>query len=148
MLTTTSTPRAPNVRSKAMNKLLVRDYMSANPHTIGQEQSLATAHRMMRENHVRHLPVLQGGVLVGLLSQRDLYLVETLKDVDPADVTVAEAMTEAPMTVAPTDSLQAVVEEMSEKKYGSAVVMEAGKVVGIFTTIDALKALADVLPKR
>lgn len=134
-------------KKRTMSELKISDFMTMHPYTIEQDQSLSLAHQIMRENHIRHLPVLCAGRLVGLLSQRDLYLVETLKDVDPSVVTVAEAMTEVLMTVSPEDMLQGVAEEMAEKKYGSAVVMKSGAVVGIFTTIDALRALSETLKK-
>jgi acetoin utilization protein AcuB len=100
---------------------------------------------MMREHKVRHLPVLHGGKLVGLLSQRDLLLVETIKNVDPEVVTVQEAMTEDLMTTSPEEPLKTVVQEMSDRKIGSAVVFSEGKVIGIFTSTDALQAFSHFL---
>jgi acetoin utilization protein AcuB len=123
-------------------------YMSTTPHTIGQEQTLAVAHKLMRENRVRHLPVLEGGRLVGMISDRDLALIETLRDVDATKVTVEEAMTQAPYTVSPDASLDEVVATMAEHRYGSAIVMDNGKVVGVFTTVDALMALSELLQTR
>ncbi len=112
----------------------VQKYMSYAPHTIGQKQTLATAHDMMREHRIRHLPVLEGGQLVGLISQRDLSLVESLKDVDPEQVCVEDAMSQTVYHVSPEAPLDEVAAEMAEHKYGSAVVMSNGKVVGMFTT--------------
>lgn len=126
-------------------KVTVRDYMTAGPYTIGSEQSLAKAHELMRENAVRHLPVLHAGRLAGMVSVRDLHLVETLKDVDPEAVSVEEAMTRDPFVVAPDALLADVARDMAEKKLGSAIVAEKGKVVGVLTTVDALRALADAL---
>lgn len=125
--------------------LTVRDYMTASPHTIGSEQTLARAHELMREHGIRHLPVLHGGKLAGLLSLRDLHLVETLKDVDPAKVTVDEAMSGEPFVVAPGASLAQTARTMADKKLGSAIVAEGNKVVGVLTTTDALRALADAI---
>ena len=124
---------------------LVRDYMSAHPHSIGVDQTLARAHEMMREHAIRHLPVLSGGKIVGVLSLRDLHLVETLADVDPEEVTVEDAMSADPYTVPPNKPLVEVASEMAEHKYGSAVIVEHGKVIGVFTTVDALHALVDAL---
>jgi acetoin utilization protein AcuB len=124
---------------------LIRDYMSASPHTIGSEQPLSRAHEVMRENKVRHLPVLHGGQLAGMVTVRDLHLVETLKDVDPETVKVEEAMTPNPYVVSPTVSLKQVADEMAVRKLGSAIVVDAGKVVGVFTTVDALRALSEAL---
>ncbi len=121
--------------------------MTASPHTIGQTRSLATAGHMMREHHVRHLPVLDGGRIVGLLSERDLFLVESLPGVNPTDVRVEEAMATNVFAVAPDAPIGDVVEIMIERKLGSAVVTEGERVVGVFTTIDALQAFHELLEK-
>ncbi len=126
----------------------IRHFMTPVIHTIGETQPLATAHEMMRTHQVRHLPVLSGGKLVGLLSQRDLHLIETLPDVDVNRVTVDDAMSQDVYTAGPGDDLAEVASAMAERKLGSAVVVEGGKVVGIFTTVDALRALAAALGGR
>ena len=126
----------------------VQKYMTTSPHTIGEDQPMTVAHRMMREHHIRHLPVLRGAKIVGLVSDRDLNMVETLQDVDPRKVLVSEAMTQDPYLVSPDAALDEVVLSMAEKKYGSAVVMQHEKVVGIFTTVDACRAFADLLHTR
>jgi acetoin utilization protein AcuB len=126
----------------------VSKYMTTTPHTIGVDQTLATAHRLMREHRIRHLPVLQGGRLVGMVTERDLALIETLKDVDPTKVTVEDAMTPAPYTVSPNAPLDEVVSTMAEHRYGSAVVVDNNHVVGVFTTIDAMVAFAELLHSR
>jgi len=125
----------------------VEHYMTRSPYTIGQEQTLAAAHDLMRIHQIRHLPVLHGGRVVGMVSMRDLHLVETLPDVNPEHITVEDAMTGDPYRVAPQASLCEVAREMAEKRLGSAIVVEGNKVVGVFTTVDALTALADVLGK-
>ena len=138
---------APGRASPKMTKkqLTIRDYMTESPHTIGSEQSLAKAHELMREHGIRHLPVLHGGQLAGMVTVRDLHLVETLKDVDPESVRVEEAMTPEPYVVEPTALLHAVASEMAERKLGSAIVVDGTKVVGVFTTVDGLRALADAI---
>jgi acetoin utilization protein AcuB len=126
----------------------IQKFMTTQPHSIGQEQTMATAHGIMREFHCRHLPVLTGGKLVGLLSDRDLSLLETLRDVDPKKVLVEDAMTADPYTVSPDTALDEVVAAMAEHKYGCAVVMQNNKLVGIFTTVDACRAFAEMLHGR
>lgn len=126
----------------------IQKYMSTCPQTVGAEQVLSKAQELQREHGFRHLPVLQGGKLVGLISDRDISLVETLKGVDPAEVIVADAMSQEVFTVSPDAALDEVVSEMAEKKYGSAVVVQNQKVVGIFTTVDVCRALAELLHGR
>jgi acetoin utilization protein AcuB len=125
----------------------IRDFMTPAPHTIGREQSLSVAQAHMRAFGVRHLPVLHAGKLVGILSQRDALFVETLHDVDPAEVPVEDAMSGDVYVVSPDASLFEVAAEMAEHKYGCAVVMDGGGVAGIFTTVDALRALLLFAPR-
>jgi acetoin utilization protein AcuB len=123
----------------------IRKYMTKNPHTIGQAQTLEAAHELMREHRVRHLPVLDAGKLVGILSLRDLHFIETLRDVDPSATTVEEAMTTEVYVASPKTPLDEAASAMAEHKYGCAVIVDEGKVVGVFTTVDALGALASLL---
>lgn len=120
-------------------------FMTASPHTIGIDQPLAQAHAMMGKHKIRHLPVLRGGKLVGVLTDRDLHLVETLKDVDPGTVPVEDAMSTNVYSVAPGDPLDEVAAEMADHKYGCAVVMEGNHVTGVLTTVDIARALSEIL---
>ena len=126
----------------------IERYMTKSPYSIGTHDPLSKAHSLMHEHGIRHLPVLHGAELVGVVSDRDLHLVESLTEVDPTKVTVEEAMTTIVYAVAPSTPLDEVVDTMATKKCGSAVVMEAGKVVGIFTTIDLCKAFSEHLHGR
>lgn len=126
----------------------VQKYMSTTPITIGQEQPMTEAHVMMRGHRIRHLPVLHGGRIVGIVSDGDLHLVESLKDVDPSKVRVEDAMTAEPYCVEPDTPLDEVVATMANNKYGCAVVHQNQHVVGIFTTVDACRAFADLLNTR
>ncbi len=126
----------------------IQKHMTTAPNSIGVEQTLARAHHFMREHGIRHLPVLHGGKLVGMLSDRDLHLVEAMAGVDPEKVLVSEAMSSTVYAVTPEQPLDEVVSTMAEHKYGSAVVMQNEKVVGIFTTVDVCRTLAELLHTR
>lgn len=128
-----------------MLNLTVQKFMTPLPHTIRHDQSLEIAHKLMRKHDIRHLPVLKDGRLAGILSQRDLYMIETLDGVDMNQVTVFDAMTTDVYAVGPRASIRKVAEEMATHRYGSVVVMDGDAVVGIFTTTDALAALHGVL---
>lgn len=123
----------------------IHEYMTPSPLTIGADQMLSRAHVMMREHGIRHLPVLVGGKLQGIVSDRDLAMVESLRDVDPTMVTVEEAMSPVLYTVAVDTPLDEVAAHMAEHKLGSALVLRAGKLAGVFTAVDGLRALAEVL---
>jgi acetoin utilization protein AcuB len=123
----------------------VGKHMTRAPLTLGADQTLAMAHRLMRAKRIRHLPVLRGGKLVGMLSQRDLMLIETLPDVDPATVPVEDAMTTEVFAVSADVSLASVVRRMGQRRLGSAIVMEGNRVVGLFTATDACRTLARLL---
>ena len=125
----------------------VYKYMTPSPHSIGRDETLVVAHNIMRKNRIRHLPVLDGGVLVGLVSERDLLFIESLRDVDLAEVQVEDAMAVDPYFVNVDTPVREVAAMMIEHKYGSAIVVDHGHVVGIFTTIDALRAVLDLEKK-
>ncbi len=126
----------------------ISKYMSTTPHTIGAEQSLAKAEQFMSKHQIRHLPVLSGGQLVGILSDRDVKLVESFKDVNPELVTVEDAFTPDPYITSPEANLSEVCAEMALHKYGCALVCDNKKLVGIFTWVDALNAFNELLSTR
>jgi acetoin utilization protein AcuB len=123
----------------------VREYMTTSPLTIGGEQSLAVARRLMSESHVRHLPVRRGGALVGMLSNREVESLATLPG--SSHLTVEEAMVPDVFVTSGDASLAAVADEMARRHIGSAIVVsdESTDVLGVFTVVDALRALADAL---
>jgi acetoin utilization protein AcuB len=125
--------------------LTVQQFMTRSPHTIAHDQTLAQAHHLMQQHDIRHLPVMEKGKLVGILSQRDLHLIESLKDVDPDSVEVSEAMSREVYTVGPKASIRKIASEMATQKYGSAIVLEHEQVIGVFTTVDALRVLYGLL---
>ena len=69
---------------------------------------------------------------------------EALAPTDEAEVKVEEAMSQETFSVRPESSVEEVALEMAEHKYGCAVVIDGEKVVGVFTTTDALRALAEL----
>jgi acetoin utilization protein AcuB len=135
-------PSSSQPTERAARHLRISDVMTSTLHSIGDDQSLQTAHELMRRHGIHHLPVLRAGRLVGIVSHRDLLSVETMSDVDPKEVTVEQAMTQETYSVPKTALLASVAAKMAANHFGCAVVMEAKTVVGIFTTTDALRAVA------
>ena len=128
--------------------LLIRDSMTKSVHTIGASLTLADAARLMKKHKVRHLPVLENGALVGLVSDRDVQVISGMSELDPTCILVEDAMSQSPWTVEPTTPLLEVATHMAESKVGSAVVMEHDKVVGVFTTTDGMRVLAELLARQ
>lgn len=123
---------------------LVR-HMTKQPHTIQRTASLADAHALMRSNQIRHLPVLEGERLVGIVTQGDLHLLESIAKLELDSVEVGEAMTERPFIATSDMALDEALDIMREHKYGCAIVVGREGVEGIFTMVDACRVLADLL---
>jgi len=113
--------------------------MSIAPHSIGDDQSIASAKERMQRFGIRHLPVLHGGRLVGVVSERDIALLEAV-EADASEIRVAETVTDRVLAVTPDEPLSDVAAEMARARIGSAVVVDEGEVVGIFTAVDACRA--------
>jgi acetoin utilization protein AcuB len=97
----------------------------------------------MVQHGIRHLAVTDGERAVGVLSERDIYHWRTVKAGVEAEVlAVFEAMSSEPFSVAVTDPLAKVAAEMALRRVGAALVFDGPQLAGIFTTSDALRALA------
>lgn len=126
----------------------IREFMTPSPLTIAPTSSLSKAVKIMRDNQVRHLPVVERGHVVGILSQRDILIMESLPGVNPTEVRVEEAMVRDAFAVRPETPIGEVVEAMLERKLGSTIVSDGPHVLGVFTTTDALRALHTLLERR
>lgn len=124
----------------------IRHWMTPEPRSIGSGATLASALRLMTSYSIRHMPVVDRGELVGVLSDRDIAVVQSIHGVDLNETTVAHAMTEHVHCTSPNDSVRSVVARMADQKVSCAVITTGKAVVGIFTTADALEMLAHYLP--
>ncbi len=125
--------------------ILIADHMTRSPITVDKTTSLAAALKIMEENGFRHLPVVEGGQLLGVVSERELRCLENMEGFNSAHCVVEDFTLGPTYAVAPDSLVRDVARAMAERKLGSAVVVEGTKVVGMFTTIDALRVLASVL---
>jgi acetoin utilization protein AcuB len=128
-----------------IHNLTVGDRMTPTPNLIEAEQTLNAAHALMHTHGIRHLPVVNREGLVGILSIGDLHYAETLRSVDRAETRVEDVMSTDIYAVPPGTALRDVANAMAARKIGCAVVVEESRVVGMFTTVDALDTLALVL---
>ena len=124
----------------------IQDFMTQQPQSIGFGESLEKARDLMSKYDIRHLPVTRDDELIGILSERELDVACGVEQpLDPSHLLVADVCSEGPYIVAPDTPLWQVARTMADLRYGSALVVENGKLVGIFTTVDACKALYFIL---
>lgn len=126
----------------------VREYMSFEPYTIDAGQSLDSAEDLMRQKGIRHLPVTAKGELIGVISDRDVKMALGIVGSDPQLVKVIDICRDKPFKVSPDAKLHGVLDEMASKLYGSALVVQNEKLVGIFTTVDVCRAFSEILQQR
>lgn len=122
----------------------VRVAMTPFPYAIDLDAPAEEAWAMMLEHSIRHLPVTSGDALVGIVTERDLRLV-LRPGVREGEAFVRNACETEPYVVADDAPLDEVVRELAERQIGSALVTRNGKLVGIFTTTDVCRLLADAL---
>lgn len=142
--------RAESEGRPALATITVGSKMTRSPLTIEASAPLSSAHALMRARRIRHLPVTEGGRLRGVVSLRDLHLIETLPGVKQGEVRVSEAMTTDPYAVSRAAPLAKVAATMAARKLGCAIVMDGDAIAGVFTNTDGMKLLATLLsaPRR
>jgi CBS domain-containing protein len=120
----------------------VGDWMSKAPMGVVEDTSIRDAVSLMRRADVRHLLVLDGPVLIGILSSRDLRRLVT-RDLDSPLLAgpVRSIMSEGPVSVAPETPLITAARLLLEQRIGALPVRQGERIVGIFTIPDALEAL-------
>ena len=133
-----------------------RDVMTPNPITVAPDATLAEVWDLMREADIRHVPVVQAGALVGMVSDRDLALLDVARvlTTDGADAlrrTLATAvvtmMSSDVIFVEMDDDLDDVIELMLEHKVGAIPVARSDgrDVMGIISYIDVLRGIQDLV---
>jgi acetoin utilization protein AcuB len=126
--------------------LLVKDSMTRDIATLPPDETAATALALCRERRIRHLPVLKGGRLVGIVSDRDLRS-STPALGDPAraaalqEILVEDVMAREVVTTLPDDPVEQAANTMRERKIGCLPVLDGGGLVGIITASDVMDAL-------
>ena len=132
----------------------VGDLMQAEPATLNADDHLDLADDIMRLGRIRHLPVVSGGALVGMLSQRDLYraglssllqLKYTAERDWLSKIPVKAVMATNVITIGPHASMRRAVKSMLEHKIGCLPVVDDGRLVGLLSETDCLRFLTHVL---
>jgi acetoin utilization protein AcuB len=128
----------------------ISDIMTRSVITAPPDMSLALAQRLMDDHHIRHLPVVQEGQLVGLVSDRDLRqaLPSSATTLTPAERTymmgtlaIATCMTREVVAVPPEADVVQGMRQLLAGPYGCVPVLAGGQLVGIVTAIDGLRGL-------
>jgi acetoin utilization protein AcuB len=126
--------------------LLVKDSMTREVVVLSPQTTAAEALGMCRERRIRHLPVLEEGRLVGIVSDRDLRsAAPALGDPDRASalekIRISEVMTREVVTARPGDPIEEAANRMRERRIGCLPVVEEGELAGIVTSSDVMEAL-------
>jgi acetoin utilization protein AcuB len=125
--------------------LAVEEFTTPDPITVAENTGIEELQRLMDQHGIRHLPVLRGERVVGVISDRDVRAVAGLSVAEKLQVCAADIMADDLLTVSASASLDEVAYAMAERKVGSAIVTEAdGRFLGIFTASDALNALVEI----
>lgn len=122
----------------------VREFMTRTPIIAEANSSLYQLRQVMQKSNIRHLPVEKDGKIVGVVSERGL---KSALGLDQSEkLSAADIMSPEPFTVSPDTSLEEVAAIMAEEKYGSVLVKdENNQLQGIFTSVDACRALRQIL---
>ncbi len=139
---------------KIQAKGLVRDYMTTDPQALEASQSLLDTALLLRTAGLRHIPILENGKLVGILSDRDMARAtpSMLKPLPQQEYNqifeetrVERIMTHDPKSTRPDAPLAEAAAQFSDNHVGCLPVLEEGRLVGILTISDLIRVLRDFL---
>jgi acetoin utilization protein AcuB len=121
----------------------IRNWMVKNVVTIHRDSLSAEALSLMKKYSIRHIPVVEGDQLVGLVTENDLrqVMISSLLD----SIRVDQIMIKNPVTIGPKDSLEEAARLIYRFKVGGLPVVEKGRLVGIITIPDILAAFIQFL---
>jgi acetoin utilization protein AcuB len=134
--------------------MYVKNRMTANPYTISQDAPINDAVQLMGEKNLRRLPVVDGGKVVGILTQDDISKVSPTKATSLSifeinyllsKTKVKDAMSKNAVTISPDCLLEEAAVIMREKHIGTLPVVKENKIVGIITESDIFDAFIDLL---
>lgn len=130
----------------------VSKIMSSNPITVNTTHSLKEVSEIFEEKHIRHLPVVSGNKVIGIISKTDLQKISFVNALRHKEVTTAmydvlsieQVMTKDVNTIQKEDTIHTAAEILGESEYHALPVLDGEELVGIVTTTDLIKYLADL----
>lgn len=125
--------------------LPVEEFTTPAPVVATEDEFIDRLEHLMRQYDIRHIPIIKNGLVVGIVSDRDLKVASGLSAREKIIIRASDIMAVNPVTVNAGATLDEVAFEMSENKVGSVIVNdENDKFYGIFTVTDALNALVEI----
>jgi len=134
-----------------IRKAPVTTIMTENVITLKRSDSLETAEKLFKKYHIRHIPVVSGNVIIGMLSYTDLLRISfadsVYDDDDHVDsivynmFTIEQVMVKKVVSVSPSNSIKEVAEILSKSEFHALPVVDKNKLVGIVTTTDLINYL-------
>ena len=140
-----------------MSGTLVRDIMPKKMVTISESDRLSTVEDIMTLGRVRHMPVVHGGKLVGVVSERDLLRasLSTLTEFGTEErraflhvVEIGRVMSSPAVTIGPMASVEEAARQMAEQKIGCLPVVDGEILLGLITETDVLRYFAGLEPEE
>ncbi len=137
--------------------MLVRELMTSDVTSLQDTDTMLDAAMIFARSSLRHLPVLHDSTLVGVLTERDMkrFAPGLLSGVSSAQYNelmettpLTKVMTKNPMTLGPDQDVSDAADIFASKRFGCLPVVEDGKLVGIVTTTDMLRLLAQMIKEQ
>jgi CBS domain-containing protein len=137
--------------------MLVKEIMTTEVTTVQETEMLLDAAIIFARSSLRHLPVLKDDLLVGVVTERDVkrFAPGVMSGVSSGkyneimeSTPLSKVMTRDPMTLKPDQDVADAAEALSTKRFGCLPVVDNGKLVGIITTSDLLRLMAQILKDK
>jgi CBS domain-containing membrane protein len=141
-----------DMAKKSNTNVTVKELMTKSPATLDQNETLDLAEDIMHLGRIRHMPVLEDGKLVGIISQRDLFRSALITALGFGrktsrtlikSIRIKEIMTRKVVAIGPDVNIKIAARQMTEKQIGCLPVLDDGHLIGIITESDILRYVAE-----